>query len=89
MNSPTLTKMTKMTTTTNDLPTQLLQLGLHATAHALDDFLARATKSRWSPRLILEELTRAEVQERSRRSLERGSLRSSLYTAGVADRQIR
>lgn len=71
MNSPTLTKLTTMTTTTNDLPTQLLQLGLHATAHALDDFLARAAKSRWSPRLILEELTRAEVQERSRRSLER------------------
>ena len=49
MNSPTLTKLTKltkMTTTTNDLPTQLLQLGLPATAHALDDFLARATKSR-------------------------------------------
>jgi hypothetical protein len=44
MNSRTLKKMIKMTTTT--------------------------TKSRWSPRLILEELTRAEVQERSRRSLE-------------------
>jgi len=51
-----------MTTTTNDLPTQLLQLGLHATAHALDDFLARAIKSRWSPQLILEELARAEVR---------------------------
>ena len=62
MNSRTIKKMTKMTTTTNDLPTQLLQLGLHATAHALDDFLARAIKSRWSPQLILEELARAEVR---------------------------
>jgi DNA replication protein DnaC len=37
----------------------------------LDDFLARATKSRWSPLQLLEELTRAETTERARRSLER------------------
>lgn len=68
MNSLT---MQKMTMTATDLPTQLGQLGLHATAQGLDDFLARATKSRWSPQLMLEEMARAELRERSRRSLER------------------
>jgi DNA replication protein DnaC len=37
----------------------------------LDDFLARATKARWSPRQILEQLVKDEAAERSRRSLER------------------
>jgi len=37
----------------------------------LDDFLARATKARWSPRQVLEQLAQIEVDERSRRSLER------------------
>src|SRR5215472_165785 len=56
------------TTTTTDLQSQLLQLGLNATAHNLDDFMARAAKSRWSPQLLLEELARSEIRERSRRS---------------------
>jgi DNA replication protein DnaC len=63
-------KTTTMTTTT-DLHSQLRQLGLNATAQGLDDFIARATKSRWSPQLMLEELARLEIQERSIRSLER------------------
>jgi DNA replication protein DnaC len=67
MNSP---KTMTMTTTT-DLHSQLRQLGLNATAQGLDDFIARATKSRWSPQLMLEELTRLEIQERSLRSLKR------------------
>jgi DNA replication protein DnaC len=37
----------------------------------LDDFIARATKSRWSAHQILEQLVQAEGAERSRRSLER------------------
>src|SRR6266571_3628156 len=65
----TMTSLT--TTTTTDLQSQLLQLGLSATAHNLDDFIARAAKSRWSPQLLLEELARSEIRERSRRSLER------------------
>jgi DNA replication protein DnaC len=56
---------------TTDLHGQLRQLGLNATAQGLDDFIARATKSRWSPQLMLEELTRLEIQERSLRSLKR------------------
>jgi DNA replication protein DnaC len=54
-----------------DLHSQLLQFGLTTTAHGLDDFIARATKARWSPQMILEEMLRAETQERSRRSFER------------------
>jgi DNA replication protein DnaC len=37
----------------------------------LDDFIARAMKSRWSAHQILEQLVKAEGAERSRRSLER------------------
>jgi len=67
MNSPTL----KMTTLSNSLPTQLQQIGLRSLPAQLDDFLAHATKSRWSPHQILEQLVQAELSERSRRSLER------------------
>lgn len=67
MNSPTA----KKTTPNSSLSTQLEQLGLRAIPADLDDFLARATKSRWSPHQILEQLAEAENAERSRRSLER------------------
>ena len=68
MSSPTT-----MTTTSpmNSLATQLQQIGLRAVPAGLDDFLARATKSRWSPHVLLEQLAQAEASERSRRSLER------------------
>jgi DNA replication protein DnaC len=64
MNSPDQTTMT-------DLPHQLDRIGLHVTASCLDDFIARAAKHRWSPRILLEELVRTEAQDRARRSLER------------------
>lgn len=67
MNSPTA----KKTTPNNSLSTQLEQIGLRAIPAELDDFLARATKSRWSPCQVLEQLAQAENSERSRRSLER------------------
>jgi DNA replication protein DnaC len=44
---------------------------LRAVPADLDDFLARATKARWSPRQMLEQLVQSEAAERSRRSLER------------------
>ena len=59
------------TTTTNDLGSGLSQLGLRALAENLDDFIARATTGRWSPRVLLEQLSQLETQYRSRRSLER------------------
>ena len=67
MSSPTRT----MTNPSNSLPAQLEQIGLHALASGVDDFLARATKQRWSPRQILEHLAQGEATERANRSLER------------------
>jgi DNA replication protein DnaC len=66
MNSPTPT-----TTTTNSLAALLKQIGLIAVPGQLDDFIAHATKSRWSVHQILEEVAKTEAAERSRRSLER------------------
>jgi DNA replication protein DnaC len=67
MSSPAST----MTTPMNNLAVQLQHIGLRAIPANLDDFLARATKARWSPRVLLEQLLQAETEERSRRSLER------------------
>ena len=66
MTSPATT-MTPM----NSLASQLRQIGLRVLPANLDDFLARATKGRWSPHMLLEQLAQAEGEERSRRSLER------------------
>jgi DNA replication protein DnaC len=49
----------------------LQQIGLRALPTQLDDFIARATKARWSPHQILEQMLEAEVQERAHRSLQR------------------
>jgi len=53
-------------------------LGLRRTAEELPDLLARATRHRWSPAQLLEELARAEAQDRGRRSLERRLTRARL-----------
>ena len=60
-----------MTPLINSLKPQLERIGLRATAENLDDFIARATTGRWSPHLLLEQLSRMETDDRSRRSLER------------------
>jgi DNA replication protein DnaC len=65
MNSPATT------TPSNSLSAQLRQIGLQAIPADLDDFLARATKGRWSPQQLIEHLVRAETEERARRSMER------------------
>jgi DNA replication protein DnaC len=62
------------TTTTipsNSLPALLEQIGLRAMPAQLNDFLARAAQSRWSPHQVLEQLVHEETAERARRSLER------------------
>jgi len=64
--------------TPSTLPEALRSLGLRRTAADLADFLARATRSRWSPAVLLEELVRAESQDRARRSLERRLSRARL-----------
>ena len=59
-----------MTMDATDLVAQLSKVGLLALAHNLDDFLARATKGRWSPAQIVEELARLEQVEKTQRSLQ-------------------
>ena len=54
-----------------NLADQLQHIGLRALPAALDDFVARATKARWSPRQMLEQMAQAEIAEQLRRSLER------------------
>ena len=71
MNSPSPQK-------NNDLAKTLRSLCLLRTAEDLPDFVARATRARWSPVQLLEELTRTELADRSRRSLERRLARSHL-----------
>jgi DNA replication protein DnaC len=53
-----------------DLLAALQRLRMHSTAQGLDDFLARGAKQKWTPEVLLEELVRAELRERERRSLE-------------------
>jgi DNA replication protein DnaC len=60
-----------MTSNKNDLPTQLSRIGLRATAASLDDFIARATRQRLSPRTLLEEIARAETADRTQRNHQR------------------
>jgi DNA replication protein DnaC len=67
MNSPA----SKTMIPSHSLSAQMQQIGLRALPAGLDDFLARATKARWSPLQILEQMAQAEIAERSRRSLER------------------
>ena len=55
----------------NSLAAQMEQIGLRALAANLDDFLARVTRSHWSPLMLLEQLAQAEAEDRSRRSMER------------------
>lgn len=69
MNSPKI--LTKVPTPNGDLTVRLKQLGLIVTSEGLDDLLARASTQPWSPRQLLEEVTRAEAEGRARRSLER------------------
>jgi DNA replication protein DnaC len=57
--------------TSNSLPDQLRQIGLCAIPSRMEDFIARASKARWSALQILEEVAKEESAERSRRSLER------------------
>jgi DNA replication protein DnaC len=59
------------TSPSNSLSAQLEQIGLCAVPAQLEDFIARATKARWSAAQILEQVVKTEAAERSRRSLER------------------
>ena len=60
----------------DSLTSRMTQIGLKSMAENLDDFIARATRGRWSPHVLLEELFKIENSERARLSLEH-RLRSS------------
>ncbi len=60
-----------MTRKPSNLESDLRQIGLRAVPGGLDDFLARAAKSRWSARQVLEQLVQQEADDRARRGLER------------------
>src|SRR5437764_13272468 len=68
--SPTMNSLTKTMNPTNDLPAQLQQVGLNTISANLDDFLARAIKARWSPRMRLGHTAREDTHEHSRRRLD-------------------
>jgi len=57
-------------TMNNDLRSNLEHISLKSIAQNLDDFISRATRERWNPRRIIEELCNVESSERSRLSLE-------------------
>jgi DNA replication protein DnaC len=63
--------MNSLMTMNKDLNGQLRQLGLHATAHELDDLIARATKQKWSPLQLIEAIARSESADRAARNLQR------------------
>lgn len=66
------------TVKTTELQPQLASLGLNNIADNLDDFLARATQKQLSPRQVLEQLARIEVEDKARRGLERRFKRSKI-----------
>ena len=58
-------------TPTTSLIANLRRLALTHTAEGLDDLIARATRARWSPTVLLEALAQAELEARTTRRLER------------------
>lgn len=72
MSSPTTSLKTDTGAITGrDLAAQLARLGLRATASQLDDFIARATKQKLSPRSLLEHIAHNETTDRAQRSFQR------------------
>lgn len=63
---------------TRDLHLHLRSIGLRGTTDVLDDFIALATKKRWSAVEMLEHIAKLEYEDRARRSLERRTARSRL-----------
>jgi DNA replication protein DnaC len=70
--------LTPMTTKTTELNEQLAQIGLLALAECSEDFLARASKGRFSPRQVVEEIVRLELTEGAKRNLHRRLERSRI-----------
>jgi DNA replication protein DnaC len=60
-----------MAMTADELEKALKLLKLHYLAESLDDLVAQATKGRWGPREVIEAVIAREVEEQTRRSIER------------------
>jgi DNA replication protein DnaC len=80
MNSPTIPLKTDTVSVTagRDLAAQLVKIGLRATASQLDDFIARATKQKLSPRSLLEQIAQTETTDRAQRSFQRLLIKARL-----------
>jgi DNA replication protein DnaC len=63
--------MTSVDPIPTTLTANLQRLGLTYTAETLNDLVARGTRSRWSPTVLLDTLVQAELEARARRRLER------------------
>jgi hypothetical protein len=72
-----------MMTMNKDLNGQLRQPGLHATAHELDDLIARATKPKWSPLQLIEAIARSESADRAARNLQRPTQAGAQHNLGL------
>ena len=68
---PSSTMTTTKPTPPTDLHAALTTLGLHRLADSFDDFVARATRARWSVVQVVDEIVRTELDERARRSVAR------------------
>lgn len=62
----------------SDLQTRLRALNLLGTAGSFDDLVAMATKKRWGPQQVVEQIVDIEEKDRARRGLERRQARSRL-----------
>jgi DNA replication protein DnaC len=67
-----------MTEPKTDLERRVLSLGLPWLVEHINDVIALATKSRWSPQQLIEHITEQETLDRDRRGLERRVARSRL-----------
>jgi DNA replication protein DnaC len=67
-----------MTDTKSDLQMRLISLGLLWLAEHINDVIALATKSRWSPQQLIEHIIQKEMLDRDARSLQRRIARSRL-----------
>lgn len=70
--------MPSATPTPTSLASDLRRLNLPRTAEDLNDLIARATRQRWSPTRLLEQVVAAEHEDRNRRSVERRLKRARL-----------
>jgi DNA replication protein DnaC len=78
MPSENIATNAKTRTPAGDLGATLRALGMWGIAEDLSDFVARATKGRWSPTQVIEEIARIETLERGRKSAERRLSRARL-----------